>query len=171
LKIKTDFITNSSSTAFIVVWPNIVETLEDVNKFISNTQHAQIIFDDIMGQSINKIDINDPKVLSKVWSEMEEGWIRNVTVDYDIFMKNFAKLHNITTEQLQLNHTWRGQFWDAYRAEQQNQATQKSIEFLEPHGGQYVYFFSYSDNDGQIFSDLEHENDWGGLPHVRISHH
>jgi len=171
LKIKTDFITNSSSSAFIVVWPNIVKTLEDVTKFISNLQHAKIIFRDIIDQSVNKVDMNNSSLLNKVADEITGGYISGISLDDNKFMIEFAKQNNITTKEIRSNRKWYGQFWDAYRGENMKAAAKGTIEFLELYGGQYVYFFNYGDNDGEVFSDLEHENDWGGLPYVRISQH
>ena len=56
-------------------------------------------------------------------------------------------------------------------AKQKDNCTVKAIELIKENEGRYAYVFSYGDEDGEFFSELEHHNDWGGLPHIRISHH
>jgi hypothetical protein len=171
LKIKTDFVTNSSSTAFIVIWPTIVESIEDVTKFISNKHHARIIFNDIKDQPITKVDLHDKELLNEIWSKMSNGYVDDVSVDYFKYKEYFMNLHVITEKELDSNLQWRKKFLESHSNENKKKSTQAAIEFLEPHGGKYVYFFTYSDEDGGLFTELEHENDWGGLPHIRASNH
>lgn len=173
--IKTDFVTNSSSSAFIVIWPDKVKTIEDVRKYIIKESHAKIIFNDIIKQPALKIDLDNPALLSKIVSkmatEMEEGNVGGLSLDYTTFQDEFAKNYNITSRDIALDRRWSRQFWDAYANENRKRSATGAIEFLEPYGGQYVYYFNYADEDGGIFTELEHENDWGGLPHIRISKH
>lgn len=171
MKIKTDFVTNSSSSAFIVVWPNEVKTLEDVSEYIINPAHARIIFRDIKGGVAKKVDVENVPLLREVCSEMEGGHVYGVSADYTDYRNKFAKAHNITSSEIHKYRKWSAQFWEAYKQENRNRVTNAAIKFLEQHGGQHVYFFNYADEDGGIFAELEHQNDWGGLPHIRVSQH
>ena len=44
-------------------------------------------------------------------------------------------------------------------------------EFVNKHKGSFIGVFSYSDNDGENMTLMEHAGVFDGLPHIRISHH
>lgn len=44
-------------------------------------------------------------------------------------------------------------------------------KFYEKHKGKFIARFSYSDNDGQFFTVMEHGGIFEGLDHIQFSHH
>jgi len=44
-------------------------------------------------------------------------------------------------------------------------------KLIEKSGKGFIYYFHYSDNDGENWSDMEHGGTFDELPYIQISHH
>lgn len=170
MKIKSDFVTNSSSSSFIVVWPCKINTIEDLHPYISRSDFAEIIFRDAKDQTPQKLS---SRCIPKMIEELTSGCVDGIQDSWD-YEKEFCKREGISRDDLWENRKWGELCREEAEIRQVEQVKKKVNEFIElwkSKGYGYVYYFSYADEDGGIHSELEHGNDWGGLPGFRISHH
>jgi hypothetical protein len=182
MKIKSDFVTNSSSSSFIVAWPNEIKTLEDVKKYIDRDDKAKQVYEDTKNAKTGiKIDPENRIVINTIASELESGYLQNIVQSLGInvtmfdqfseFKKDFIYRHNIEEEDLNKNHFYSTLVWKEYGYVRMKIATKLAKEFCKKNKDNFVYFFNYGDESGDFMSEMEHGNTFKNLPHIQVSHH
>ena len=129
MKIRTNFVSNSSSSSFLVALPKIPTNAEDIKSILFGKEEKAGKFTTLELSKIIWRDISD------LWTE--KSW-REKSRD-----------------------SW---FWMSLDREE-------VIDFVEIHLDKFVYSFGFSDNDGHLYSHLEHGNVFKNLSHKRFSHH
>jgi hypothetical protein len=178
MKIRNRFVSNSSSSSFIVAFKKVPETAEETRELLygshrqvplgtswaggketytTTTELAEKVFQDIQRQE-GKPKVKIPQ---DVFTAMSWGADTEL-----VMMKRFSHLDQDSEEwdaiynQLDMLHKL---CWE--------EEDSKTANFLAHHKNDTIIQFSYADDEGPFYSMLEHGGTFNNLPHVRISHH
>lgn len=172
MKLKTDFVTNSSSSTFVVVFNKKITKFEDVEHKIPGTESkARQVYDDAKAQNPQLIT---DKVINFLSTEFSYGYLYDLDIpelDYSKHEKIFCEREGITRNEMWKKRAWQQAFYDEHHKIQIKACTQKAVAFVEEHKGNYMYIFNYGDEDGTFMSEMEHGGTFRELPHITISKH
>jgi hypothetical protein len=163
MKTRTGFVSNSSSSSFIIALPNKPESLEEIRDWLffknalwyssphSNEewpreQVAERVFNDLKKcKSLTK---------EKMIDELCGGWFKTM---FDI--EHFEE-----GEDRKVN-------WDKWDAYKRTEAKFVVDEWVKAHKKMKFFVLSYSDGDGSFECALEHGTLLERIPHIVICHH
>jgi len=160
MKIKKDFITNSSSSSFIVAWDKEIKCFEDVYKFIPNIEKAMAVLQDSKNQTPLKTDIlNYSNTIKRIHSVIRSGTFDGyLSLSYDDIIKND-------------DYRKRYKLWKCIREENRKISLKLAKQFVKENIDKVFYIFHYSDNNGEFWSQMEHDGIFYELPFIHVSHH
>ena len=238
MKTRTSLVSNSSSSSFIVVFPNRPKSVDDVHKFMFNgldgsiksnyseySQTNREISESVFNTLKEKMRIASMKDLEEefrslvhhdVYYAFENGCRRDQDYDdihkmlecVDMFgspdylkilkdIQNIDNEYNSRGDELVRKYNVAGLHYDKYpkeyndaraKLDQERWDKQRPLQnkkdkildkkakarvkdFIENHKGWWYTIISYSDNEGEHGSFMEHSNIFRHLNHIQISHH
>ena len=156
MKIRHGFVSNSSSSSFIVVFPSEPKNVEDLQKMMfGDLVEIQSIYDNDIFYSANEI-------AKTVWNDMKTGNKPTRKHAREVSMCGTMDLEDSPSYNSYKN-------FEEYLKASEIFAKNKFKKFMRKN--EIFYIFKYSDNDGDYSSFLEHNGIFDNLKHLRISHH
>ena len=197
MKIRNGFVSNSSSSSFLVAFPREPKSVEDVKEmlfvkgqndyvnpwpeyarddelFWSVDQVAEIVWTDIQEQGNPSED--------ELFECIDGGWFESYEelpghVDeyrHDRRDEKFRKMRDEvkhldwSTEEGREAHQ---RVYDTISEESARRAKAILERFKKNNKAAVFYTFEYSDNDGALFSAMEHGSLFRRLTHIKVSRH
>ena len=166
MKVKQDFVTNSSSSSFIVAFNVPVTSLDEIKDKIMFIEKAEAVFKGIQEQTPIKLE-HSPECVHKLTDEISSGYFEGFIFDWEDLRKLKKEDFPTEKEYFEARAKERKKYEDA----NWEKAEKIAIRFIEENIGKVAYIFSYSDNDGRFWSEMEHGQTFEEFPHLEISHH
>lgn len=172
MKIRDGFVSNSSSSSFIVALDRMPASKEELQQMFFGeetvypnpyvwgnapfgwpiSQVVDTLWNDIQGGP-------GPLTEEAAFGIAESGHLENADYpdypDYD---------QDQTPESRQ-------RAWDEFHAKRDKASRKAAGKFLGTVKDKMLLVFTYSDNDGPYFTALEHGPLFSRVPHLRVSHH
>lgn len=160
MKYRNGFVSNSSSSSFVVAFPTIPHNVDDIVSLLFEGEEtpdprytiqefATTIFNDISGQL--------PMTLNEIVEELSSGWF----IDMDGWVKENPKKDE---------EDW-NKYWNKIDKESKKRAKAFAKEWMKGYKDSFYFKFHYADENGSYYSLMEHGGMFEHLPHQRISHH
>lgn len=170
MKTRNGFVSNSSSSSFIVAFPELPTSRSHIQKMVFGDEEY---FPD---------PFYDPKDNDKSWARKESYSTSQIAETLWNVINN--EIDGQKPNDYKAMHTAMNEYStdccndcachlsEPIYLEAEGKYVEKEIfDFLQANPNSFIYTFSFSDNDGQYFEALEHGDLFKKLPHKRYSHH
>jgi len=162
MKIRSGFVSNSSSSSFILMFDKKINSIEDLKEV--SGENFNNIYEKYNGEIIQY-----PKeyILDSIFNELsdKDDLLLNLFSDYEDFLVDGFDEEYPSYEQW-MNCTGYNEFCVAY-------GKNKLEKFKENFKDKFIYVLEYSDNDCTFSTFMEHYFEWEKIAKkvIKISHH
>jgi hypothetical protein len=159
MKVRKGFVSNSSSSSFIVPLPKGFEvTPENVKSYFFGDNTRVIGYDEAI-----PVDVAVDQIIEQL-KDQQPNSESAMQEAFSGYMADSPKLDQF------FDRAANSYDWDVYHAAMDKFVKEKIQEFKNEFKDSDIFCFSFSD-DYTIGAVMEHGNTFDRVPHCRISHH
>ena len=172
MKIRNGFVSNSSSSSFIVAFPSKPRGAGETRIMVfKNASPNSIIsrFDDSDKSTVKQISefiYKDIKSKESASLKEVEAFFQGAS-EYD-FPNYFPKIEYGDPKDTKEEGDKR---WKEYEEKTEIAAKKMAKEFYDKYKDNFIYIVEYSDNDSDFMAMMEHSEIYENLPYKVISNH
>jgi len=161
MKIRKGFVSNSSSSSFVVAFPSVPKSEEELRIQMFGNDGEDMVWDNditigrISQEVFENIGISGKATKKQIFESIAYGW--------------FPERPEYPT--IRYNEEGYKEELEKYEKKSDKTAMKIAEKFIKNNKGSVIYVFSYSDNDGTLQSTMEHEYIFSNLPHIETSYH
>lgn len=166
MKVRNGFVSNSSSSSFVVKFPREPKSAQDVKDMMFPHEGCSCTYEE--EEEYYDYKTTKTKIAKQVWRDIE--W-QDKEKNEEILdkIKNDERVKLLLSFDVCMYEIMR----KLYPNVELGWREQRGIEEINESNikGEYIYHFEYSDNDGEFQTIMEHGNVFRNLEHTKTSHH
>jgi hypothetical protein len=167
-KIRMGFVTNSSSSSFIIALDKLPTSVEDVKKLLF--KNGETGYPALYSNEVFSID----EVADRVWQEFKDAKSKgdeNVIGAMNGYWDDMPDFYDMYTKGLKFDSKEFREASNKAWKDREAWVGAKYKEFKQTHPGKKIVVLEFSDNDGLLNASIEHGDLFNHLKAKRISHH
>lgn len=168
MKIRNGFVSNSSSSSFVVAFPHKPTSKEDVQKMLFGDKkeyHCPFNFNH------ENLFWSTSEVADTVWNDIQSQNPNDKNRIVDALDGSNDEFPHYPSYEENISENIRLEKWDKWEKECEKIQNRQCEDFMKENKNTFIYTFEYSDNSGDYYCSLEHGNLFENLNYIRVGRH